>query len=489
MALHNIHTAWCDPDPPYAIPAGEWEESENVVILGAGLAGLAAGYRLSAAGKPVRVVEADAIVGGLAKTITHNGFRFDLGGHRFFTTNRRIHNFVKNILDKNFLVVTRKSKIYLFNRYFDYPLKPANVMLGLKPLTSLKILRDYIKERVKAQINTADIVTLEDWIVSRFGRTMFNLYFKPYSKKVCGIDSGKISKEWGEHRIRDLSLWTAIKKAFSRVNPKDIPSLANQFIYPSKGIGQISEILRDGIQRHNQVLTNTTVAQIDHHDFRITHVIAKHGDQSYKLAGEEFITSIPLPNVIKMLRPCPPEDIIKAAAQLNFRNVVIVTIMLSRNRVTDNTWIYFPEKEIPFGRIHEPVNWSPQTAPRGKTHLVLEYFCSKGDKLWRLSDDRFISMSLDYLVKLDFIAKKEVIDGCVVRVPNAYPLFELNYRKYYLKVLRYLEQFKNLHIVGRVGSFKYDNMDHVIESGIQVAETILDRMGVDGRKKNRTVGA
>jgi protoporphyrinogen oxidase len=489
MVLRNTNAACCDPNTSYMIPGRDRKDSKKVVILGAGLAGLAAGYNLSAAGKTVNVIEADSTVGGLAKTITYHGFRFDLGGHRFFTTSRRVNNFVKGVLNEGFLVVHRKSKIYLFNRYFDYPLKPANVILGLKPLTSLRILRDYLKERVKAQIKAPDIITLEDWIVNRFGRAMFNLYFKPYSKKVCGIESAKISKEWGEHRIRDLSLWTAIKRAFSSVNTKYIATLADQFIYPPMGIGQISERLRDGIEKQNQVLTNTTVAQINHQNFRITNVIAKNEDQICKLAGEEFITSIPLPNFIKMIRPCPPEDIIKAASQLKFRNVVTVTIMLNRDRVTDNTWIYFPEKEIPFGRIHEPVNWSPQTAPPGKTHLVLEYFCSKGDKLWRLSDEQFISLSLDYLEKLDFIVKGDVIDSCVVRVPNAYPLFALDYRKYYLKVLKYLEQFKNLHIVGRVGRFKYHNMDHVIESGTHVAETILERMRVERREGNRVVGA
>jgi protoporphyrinogen oxidase len=223
------------------------------------------------------------------------------------------------------------------------------------------------------------------------------------------------------------------------------------------GIGQISESLRNAIEQQNRVLTKTTVAEINHENFFIKNVIAKNEDQIYKLEGSEFVSSIPLTNFIKMIRPSAPEDIIKAASRLKFRNVVTVTIMLNRDRVTDNTWIYFPETEIPFGRIHEPVNWSPQAAPEGKTHLVLEYFSSKGDNLWGLSDDQFVSMSLD---------------------------FELDYRKHYLKVLKYLESFKNLHITGRVGLFKYYNMDHAIESGTHVAETILQRMGIEKSEGN-----
>jgi protoporphyrinogen oxidase len=489
MALQTPNTAWCDPNTNYTIAARDRKDSKKVVILGAGLAGLAAGYTLSAADQAVLVLEADSTVGGLAKTIRHHGFRFDLGGHRFFTTNRRIDQFVKDVLNDDFLVVPRKSKIYLLNRYFDYPLRPANVIFGLNTLISLRIIGDYLKERVKQHLKAPDIITLEDWIVNRFGRTMFNLYFKQYSKKVCGIESGKISREWGEQRIRDLSLWTAVKRAFSKADAKDIATLADQFIYPPLGIGQISERLREAIEQQNRVLTKTTVAEINHEDFFIKNVIVKSEDQTYKLEGSEFVSSIPLTNFIKMIRPSAPEDVIKAAARLKFRNVVTVTIMLNRDRVTDNTWIYFPEKEIPFGRIHEPVNWSPLAAPKGKTHLVLEYFCFKGDKLWGLSDDQFVSMSLDYLEKLDFMHKKEMIDSCVVRVPNAYPLFELDYRKYYIKVLKYLESFKNLHIIGRVGLFKYYNMDHAIESGTHVAETILERMGVEKCEGNLIIGA
>jgi protoporphyrinogen oxidase len=489
MTLQTPNTAWCDPNTNYMIPARDRKDSKKVVILGAGLAGLAAGYTISAAGQAVLVLEADSTVGGLAKTIRHHGFRFDLGGHRFFTTSRRIDQFVKDVLNDDFLVVPRKSKIYLSKRYFDYPLRPANVIFGLNTLISLRIIWDYLKERMRQHLKAPDIITLEDWIVNRFGRTMFDLYFKQYSKKVCGIESGKISWEWGEQRIRDLSLWTAVKGAFSKADAKDIATLADQFIYPPMGIGQISERLRDAIEQQNRVLTKTTVAQINHENFFIKNVIAKNEDQICKLEGSEFISSIPLTHFIKMIRPSAPEDIIKAASRLKFRNVVTVTIMLNRDRVTDNTWIYFPEKEIPFGRIHEPVNWSPHAAPKGKTHLVLEYFCFNEDKLWSLSDDQFVSMSLDHLEKLDFMHKNEMIDCCVIRVPNAYPLFELEYRKYYLKVLKYLESFKNLHIIGRVGLFKYYNMDHVIESGIHVAETILGRMGIEKREGNIIIGA
>ena len=489
MALQTPNTALCDPNTNYTIAGRDRKDPIKVVILGAGLAGLAAGYNLSAAGQAVLVLEADSTVGGLAKTIRHHGFRFDLGGHRFFTTNKRIDQFVKDVLNQDFLVVPRKSKIYLFNRYFDYPPRPANVIFGLNALISLRIIWDYLKERIKQHLNAPDIITLEDWIVNRFGRTMFDLYFKQYSKKVCGIESGKISREWGEQRIRDLSLWTAVKRAFFKADAKDIATLADQFIYPPLGIGQISERLRDAIEQQNRVLTKTTVTQINHEDFFIKNVIVKNENQICKLEGREFVSSIPLTNLIKMIRPSAPEDIIRAASRLKFRNVVTVTIMLNRDRVTENTWIYFPEKEIPFGRIHEPVNWSPHAAPKGKTHLVLEYFCSNGDKLWGLSDDQFVSMSLDNLEELDFTHKNEVIDSCVVRVPNAYPLFELDYRKHYLKVLKYLESFKNLRITGRVGLFKYYNMDHAIESGTHVAQTILERMAVERCEGNTIIGA
>lgn len=455
--------------------------SHDGVILGGGLGGLSAAYTLSKVGRNVVIFERDAKIGGLAKTIIHRGFRFDLGGHRLIISSEKIERFVKEIPKCHFLVVPRNSKIYIFNKYFDYPLRAVPALFGLGLPTTLRIILDYFKERIKNTLNPPEIISLEDWVVNRFGRKMFDLYFKMYSEKVWGIDSKRISKDWLSQRIKGLSLWTAAENAFFRFTGKKINTLADKFIYPVEGIGQLSEQLGKKIEdQQSAVVTDTRVMLINCENFCVKSVSVKNGEHYYDVHGNEFISSIPLTSLIKMLRPTAPQDILEAVAQLKYRDLVVVTVMLNCEKVTDLTWMYLPEKNIPFGRVHEPKNWSPKMAPEGKTHIVAEYWSFKGDNIWKARDEELISLTVEHLKKLGVVRKNEVIDSYVVRVPEAYPLFEVGYERPYGKILNYLKNYDNLHLCGRGGLFRYYNMDHAIESGIDIAETILRKHSLCG---------
>ncbi len=449
------------------------EKSKEVLILGGGLTGLSAGYVLSKAGFGVKVFESDDTVGGLSKTIVHNGYRFDLGGHRFFTNNNEIDNFVKDLMTDELILVPRKSKILMRDKYFDYPLKPFNAMFGLGIPTSMKIVFDYGIERLKQLMKKPDIISLEDWVVNNFGRTMFNIYFKEYSEKVWGMDCKSISVDWVSQRIKGLSLFSAVKNAFFKFSGKDIPSLVDRFVYPELGIGRISDRLMEEIDKDNKVFTDAGVLQVNHAGFKIENIKVKNNGSESTVEGDEFISSIPMTKLVTMLNPAPPEDILKAASSLNFRDIVIVAIMVDRKRVTDQTWIYIPEQKIPFGRIHEPTNWSEKMAPDGKTILVIEYFSFKGDKIWSQTDEELTDITVENLERLGFVDSKEVEGSVVLRIPKAYPLFEVGYREICDKIYDYLGKFTNLQIAGRVGMFRYYNMDHAIESGINAAEKIM----------------
>ncbi len=446
----------------------------GVVVMGAGLSGLSTGYVLSKNDMSVCLLESSSTVGGLSKTIVHGDFLFDLGGHRFLTKNKDVENFVRDLLADECLTVSRTSKIFMFNKYFDYPLRPANAIFGLGISTTLKILFDYCREKFINIFRKPRMVSLEDWIVGQFGRKMFDIYFKGYSEKVWGIPCQNISKEWIAKRIDGLSLWAAVKNAFFKVSGREIPTLTDEFIYPPTGIGRISDRLKEEIEKKDQVRTNTSVTQIKHNNFQITDVIAKNGKAVYSITGKEFVSSIPLTNLIQSMQPPPPDDILEAASKLRFRDIIIVTIMLNKESVTNLTWLYLPDDNIPFGRIHEPKNWSSQMAPEGKTHLVIEYFCFEGDAVWNSSDIELTDLTVQYLEKLDFINDNEVLDSCVLRKKKAYPLFSVGYTNHYDKIVDYLNKFSNLHIIGRGGMFKYYNMDHAMESGIEVAEEILN---------------
>ncbi|PKL52020.1 MAG: FAD-dependent oxidoreductase [Nitrospira bacterium HGW-Nitrospira-1] len=448
----------------------------TMVILGGGLTGLSAGYVLSKAGFSVKVFESDATVGGLSKTIVKDGFRFDLGGHRFFTKDASIDGFVRDLMKGELITVNRTSKIYLRNKFFDYPLKPLNAMFGLGLPTTFRIMCDYGIERLRNLLKEKERISLEDWVVSNFGRTMFNIYFKQYSEKVWGIDCDRISAEWVAQRIKGLSLAKAVKNAFFKFTGKDIPTLTDNFLYPELGIGRISDRLRDEIEIENAVYTNTTVESVNHSNFRIDSIVVKNQGSARIVCGEEFISSMPATKLLSILNPAPPQGILDAASRLKFRGLVIVTIMVDRKRVTDQTWIYIPEQKIPFGRIHEPTNWSDKMAPPGKTLIVTEFFSFKGDSLWNETDERLKDITIENLEKLGFIKRDEVIDAMVVRVQKAYPLFEVGYKELCKKVYDYLALFGNLHVAGRTGMFRYYNMDHAIKSGLTTAEKIIKNM-------------
>jgi protoporphyrinogen oxidase len=450
-------------------------QTKDVVVFGAGVAGLAAGYLLSRSGTDVLLIEGDSRVGGLAKTISYCGFRFDLGGHRFIPDTKEVENLVREVLDDDLLLVARASKILLRGRYLDYPLRPWNAFFGLGALMSLRIVLSYVFEQIKDRIKTSQIVSLEDWVVHQFGRTMFNIYFKRYSEKVWGVDCSRIAMEWVDQRIEGLSLAKAIRDALLGLKGKKLRTTAKTFFYPPEGIGQIADALEREVEKRGQIATNARIVSIFHKDSKIRSVRVRSGDKSYTHSAAEFISTIPLTALVRLLDPAPPAEVLRAASSLRFRDLVIVTIMVDRTRITDQSWIYIPDPEIDFGRIHEPTNWSKKMAPKGKSLLVTEHFCFSNDATWKASDQQLTERTVTSLVELGFIQRQEVIDSVVLRIPRAYPVFEVGYTQQYETICSYLSGFRNLQFVGRGGSFKYYNTDHAMDSGLAAAKTVINR--------------
>ena len=447
------------------------------LILGGGLAGLAAGHALSQAGRCVQILESAKAVGGLARTVAHHGFRFDLGGHRFFARDARIERFVSELLGDELVTVPRSSRIYLRGKWIAYPLRPLSALFGLGLRASAEILLGYASASVARRLRPAPLVSLEDWVVAHFGRPLFELYFKHYSEKVWGIGCQDISAEWMAQRIQGLSLGAAIRRALLQ-RGAELPTLTERILYPRLGIGRIAERLGEQIERSERsgsIATGTRVVRIHHDGRRIGAVTVQQGEQVHELPGKALLSTIPLTQLIQALRPHAPAEVRAAAARLRYRDLVIVAVMLNRTRATDQTWIYFPGQDIPFGRLHEPTNWSAAMAPPGCTLLVTERFCFRGDATWNASDDKLIESTVMHLETLGFIQSSELRDGLVVRIPAAYPLFELGYREHSQILCDYLERFENLHLAGRGGMFRYYNMDQTITSGLVAAQVLLGR--------------
>lgn len=442
--------------------------------MGAGLAGLSAGYALTQADKNTIILEADSEVGGLAKTISWQGFQFDLGGHRFLTDDKNVWAFVKKILKKEYLTVSRSSKILLLDKYFDYPLKPANALFGLGPLLSLQMILGYLKEQIRNKIWPKTPVSLKDWVIHRFGKMMYTIYFKPYSEKVWGVRCENISQEWVAQRIKGLSLGAALKNAFFKYCGGKIPTLADKFIYPRQGIGQISKNLESEIEKKNSIYSNCRVTGILHDGTQIKKISFQNGTTCGEIESEQFLSSIPLTRLVQLLDPPAPEGIQNAVKRLQFRDLVVVTLMLDMEHVTDLSWLYFPQKDAPFARIHEPKNWSPEMAPSGKTHLVAEYFCTQGCPIWSSDDTKLTTITATYLEEIGLIKADRIIGSYIVRVPNAYPVLSVSYNEDLQKISGFLKNFRNLQVIGRGGMFKYSNIDQVISAGLFSAQKIID---------------
>lgn len=460
----------------------------NVIILGGGPSGLAASYVLTQVDMNALIIEKGHHVGGLARTVEHDGFRFDLGGHRFITDNKKVESIVRKILGDEILVVSRSSKILLNNKYFDYPINLLNAFCGLDLLTSIRIIVEYLAGQIGLRFRRTTMISLQDWVIQKFGRTMFSIFFKGYSEKVWGIRCDRISKEWVDRRIQGLSLGKVFRNAVFKTRRWQKRTLADKFLYPAKGIGQIFENLKAEIEKKNPIITRSNIISIGHADGCIEQVVVKNDLGTLEYYGNEFISSIPLSVIVNLLDPQPPDEILQAASRLRFRDLVVVTIMIDRERVTDQTWIYFPDPAVPFGRIHEPKNWSKEMAPEGKTHLVVEYFCFKGEAIWTSSDEDLRALTVRQLNALGILKNDKVIGHVVTRIPQAYPLFEVDFQKYQKALFDYLARFENLRLIGRGGRFEYFDSDRAMESGIAAAESIisLNRVSTDDDRSGQS---
>ncbi len=274
-------------------------------------------------------------------------------------------------------------------------------------------------------------------------------------------------------RIQGLNLAAALKNAFFRGSGKGIRTLIDRFLYPPQGIGTIADRLKERVERKNEVLCNVEVGRLRHEDSRIRAAQLRDGPRTTEIEARAFVSTVPLDELVRMLDPKPPAEVMGAASSLRFRDLIIVAVMLDRERATDQSWVYFPDHRTPFGRIHEPTNWSARMAPEGKTLIVAEQFCFKDDESWRASDEELADRTVASLHELGLISRREVLDTAVMRIAKAYPLFEVGYAQHCATVRNYLGRFSNLFLAGRSGTFSYHNMDHAMASGLDAADGVV----------------
>ena len=438
---------------------------DRIVVIGAGPAGLTAAYILSKQGFAVTVLEADNIVGGISRTAQYKGYRFDIGGHRFFTKIKPVQDLWEELLADEFISVPRMSRIHYGGKYFDYPLKPWNALSGLGLINAIRIVWSYLEARLNP---TPVEENFEQWVTNRFGRRLFEIFFKTYTEKVWGIPCTEIRAEWAAQRIQGLSLARAILSATSLNKRSDkIKSLIDEFRYPRLGPGQMWEVCRDKVRElGNTVLMEHYAVAIETREdgAGVRHVT---GVRSTSAAGEtvhpadHVINTMPVRSLVRSLSPATNAAVRDAAEGLRYRDFLVVALILEGENLFPDNWVYIHTPGVKVGRVQNFNNWSAAMVPEaGRTCLGLEYFCFKGDGLWDSTDEALIAQASRELEELGLAKAASVRDGTVIRMPKAYPIYDAAYRGHLDAVRDFIDPIPNLHTVGRNGMHKYNNQDH-----------------------------
>lgn len=449
---------------------------ENILILGAGPTGIAAGLELSAADKSFMLIEKEKGVGGLAKTIKYGEFITDIGPHRFFSKNHRLYELIENLLGHHWIKVTKSTTFYLNGRLLSYPIDIKNILLniGLKDVS--KIVLGYLSEQVKNWLKKREIRTFQDYAIFNFGEPLAKLNMLNYTEKIWGLPCWKISPDWAKQRIKGLSFNELLKNIFIKQKSGSPKTLIDEFHYPDEGIGMLFEKMKDCILSNNKesIRLNSHPDKIKHKAGRITEIDIIAETERMSLRPDYVISSIPITEFVSILEPAAPDSVLKAAGNLKFRSHISFFVTVNKKSVFPYHWVYFPEEKFPFGRVMEPKNWSKKMSPDNKTSLLVEFFCWENDRIWNASKEDLLVLTLPWLEKCGFLQKEEIIDYFIDRQKYAYPVYELNYRMYLDKVKNYLGTFSNLQCIGRSGIFRYNNIDHALEMGILAAKNILD---------------
>jgi protoporphyrinogen oxidase len=456
-------------------PAPQTADGSSVVVIGAGPAGLTAAYDLSKRGRVATVLEADDVVGGISRTVERDGWRFDIGGHRFFTKVEEVEQLWHEILpDEDFLLRPRKSRIFYNGKYFDYPLRAFNALRNLGFVEAVLCVASYAWARVRPP---KDQTNYEGWLVARFGWRLYRALFKTYTEKVWGVPVSSMPADWAAQRVKNLSLSSAIVNAIlPKRNQTDITSLIEEFQYPKYGPGMMWEVCRDKVEAAgSKVIMRSPVVRIEHEDGRATAVVTATDSAETRYPADHVISSMPMSQLLLAMDPPVPAEVERAAKDLQFRDFLSVALVVPEADSFPDNWIYIHDPDVKVGRIQNYGSWSPYMVKPGYTCLGLEYFVFEGDEMWNSADEDLIEQAKRELSILGLAEVRDMEAGYVVRMPKAYPTYD-QYYKDNVEVLKgwLAEHAPNVHPVGRNGMHKYNNQDHSMYTALLTVENIVE---------------
>ena len=452
------------------------DKNNRCVIIGAGPAGLTAALELARAGHEPLVFEMDDQVGGISRTVEYKGYRFDIGGHRFFTKIERVHKWWMDILSDEFLVRPRLSRIYYGGKFFDYPLKPKNALLNLGLLEAFLVGLSYLRAQAFPHPEEDN---LEQWVSNRFGKRLYSMFFKTYTEKVWGMKCTEIGADWAAQRIKNLDLR---KTVMSMLAPKmfkgknQVTTLIEEFHYPRLGPGQMWERVATMLeQRGFPVRLRQRVTKIHCEQSSIKAVSLESGEgEEEHVQAEQFISTMPIRELLNAMEPAPPKDVLDAANRLKYRDFLTVALVVDTAELFPDNWIYIHSAEVKVGRIQNFGNWSPyMLADESRSCIGLEYFVQEGDDIWSAADADLIERGKQETAKLGLIDPEKVLDGVVIRMPKAYPVYDHGYKENVAEIRQFLDSIPNLQLVGRNGQHRYNNQDHSMVTAFYAVENIL----------------
>jgi protoporphyrinogen oxidase len=461
------------------VGVGEGGANRPVVVIGAGPAGLTAAYQLAAAGESVVVVEEDSVVGGISRTVERDGWRFDIGGHRFFTKVKPVEEFWHKVLpDEDFLLRPRMSRFFYNGKFYDYPIKLANALANLGVVEAFRCGLSFLWVRIRPP---KDLTTLEGYIVSNYGWRLYRHFFKTYNEKVWGVSASEISADWGAQRIKGMSLWTAawepIRSSLAgarRDKSKQVTSLIEEFQYPKYGPGMMWErCAAQVVEMGGTIRMETAAVTVHVEDGAAVAVTVTHGGETERIDASHVISSMPFTSLARIVDPPVSDEVIRAASDLHYRDFLTVALVVPEERGFPDNWIYIHSPDVRVGRIQNFGVWSPYLVKDGRTCLGMEYFVFEGDEMWNCSDDDLVVMATKELATIGLVDPSDVEAGYVVRMPKAYPVYDDVYRDNVDVIRRWFEEHApNVHPVGRNGMHKYNNQDHSMYTAMLTVENI-----------------